>query len=68
MGAEEGLGCSEALKGFARSPVPARGDSGCVEDEGVGALVVVFVRPPIDPQGLSLCQGLRAALCLGPCP
>ena len=61
VGPEEGCDCLEALKGFAASPVPTGGDAGGVQDEGLAALVVVRVRVPPGPQGLSLSQGLLSA-------
>jgi len=67
VGPKERRDCPEALQGFAASPVPTGGDAGCAQDEGI-AVLVVCVRPCTEPQGLSLCQGLHAAFCVGLCP
>lgn len=60
VGPEEACECSEALMGFALSPVPTRGETGQLLDEGFEHLVCCMCLPPtLDPQGAVLVPGVQ---------
>lgn len=58
VGPEEACDCSEALTGFALSPVPTGGEIGHLLDEGFEPLVCYMYLPtPWNLQDPSLSQG-----------